>query len=144
MKNFIFYLVIISFLFQKSLEIIKNSILYLVIISFLFQSCYSYRAIDLKETPLIVGKNYKIRQDTKFTKAKLNTANDSIIAFVINDHNVNVPISKIKEIKAREFSTLKTAGLVLSIGLVAVVIIGAAAMSDFGIDLNIAEPITPN
>jgi hypothetical protein len=144
MKNFIIYLVIISFLFKKSLEIIKNSILYLVIISFSFQSCYTYRAIDLKETPLVVGKNYKIRQDTKFTKAKLNTTNDSIITFVINGQDVNVPISKIKEIKAREFSTLKTTGLVLSLGLVAIVIIGAAAMSDFDSHFDIPIATTPN
>jgi putative cell wall-binding protein len=144
MKNFIIYLVIISFLFKKSLEIIKNSIIYLVIISFSFQSCYTYRTIDLKETPLIAGKNYKIKQDTKFTKAKLNTTNDSIITFMVNNHEVNVPVSKIKEIKAREFSTLKTAGLVLSLGLVAIVIIGAAAMDDFDLGFNFVEPTTPN
>ncbi|TRW97144.1 hypothetical protein [Flavobacterium gawalongense] len=110
----------------------KNSIVYFVIISFLFQSCYTYKAIDLKETPLIVGKNYKIRQDMKFTKAQLMTANDSTVTFMINNHEVNVPISKIKEIQAKEFSTLKTVGLILSIGLVAVIAVGAIVMSDFG------------
>ncbi|MFV8326361.1 hypothetical protein [Flavobacterium sp. ZS1P14] len=108
----------------------KNSIIYFVIISFLFQSCYTYKAIDLKETPLIVGKNYKIRQDTKFIKAALKTANDNTVTFMINNHEVTVPIFKIKEIQAKKFSTLKTIGL-MSSGLVSVIVIGAIEMSDF-------------
>jgi hypothetical protein len=110
----------------------KNSIIYFVIISFLFQSCYTYKAIDLKETPLIVGKTYKIRQDMKFTKAALKTVNDSTVTFMIKNHEVNVPISKIKEIQAKQFSTLKTIALVLSVGLVTVIAIGATEISDFG------------
>jgi hypothetical protein len=109
----------------------KNSIICFVIISFLFQSCYTYKAIDLKETQLIVGKNYQIRQNTKFTKAELKAANDSTITFVIKNHEVNVPTAKIKEIKVQKFSTLKTIGFILSVGVVAVVIIGAIEMSDF-------------
>jgi len=109
----------------------KNSIIFFVIISFLFQSCYTYKAIDLKETQLIVGKNYKIRQDKKFTKAELKAVSDSTITFVIKNHEINVPATQIKEIKVQKFSTLKTVGLILSAGLVAVVIIGAIEMSDF-------------
>jgi hypothetical protein len=109
----------------------KNSIIFFIIISLLFQSCYTYKAIDWKETPLIIGKNYKIRQDTKFTRAKLKTANDSTVTFMINNHEVNVPIAKIKEIQAKKFSPLKTAGVV-SIGLAGVIVIGAIEMSGFG------------
>ena len=110
----------------------KNSIIYFIIISFLFQSCYTYKAIDLKETQLVVGENYKIRQDTKFTKAELKSANDSITTFVIKNHPVNIPTSQLKEIKVQKFSTLKTIGLILSLGLVAVTVYGDIEMSDFG------------
>lgn len=113
----------------------KTSILYLIAISFLFHSCYTYRAIDLKDTPLVVGKNYKIRQDTKFVKSKLELVNDSTITVKEGNIHNNITISKIKEIKESKFSTLKTVGLVLGVGLVVVGIIGAAAVSNMSYDI---------
>lgn len=107
----------------------KTSIIYLIVISFLFQSCYTYRAIDLKDTALVVGKNYKIRQDTKFVKSKLEMVNDSTITVKKGNIHNDIPISKIKEIKESKFSTLKTVGLVLGVGLVSVVIYGAMVVS---------------
>jgi hypothetical protein len=113
------------------LEIMKTSILYLIIISFLFQSCYTYRTIDLKDSSLVVGKNYKIRQDIKFVKSKLELVNDSTITVMEGNIHNDIPISKIKEIKESKFSALKTVGLVLGIGLVLVGVIGAIEMSSF-------------
>lgn len=110
------------------LEIMKTSIIYLIVISFLFQSCYTYRAIDLKDTPLVVGKNYKIRQDTKFVKSKLELVNDSIIMVAEGNVVRDIPISEIKEIREAKFSTLKTVGLVLGVGLIAAGIYGALAV----------------
>ncbi len=113
------------------LEIMKTSILYLILISFLFQSCYTYRTIDLKDSSLVVGKNYKIRQDIKFVKSKLELVNDSTITVMEGNIHNDIPISKIKEIKESKFSALKTVGLVLGIGLVLVGVIGAIEMSSF-------------
>lgn len=106
------------------LEIMKTSIIYLIIISILFQNCYTYSTIDLKDTMLVVGKNYKIRQDTKFVKSKLEHVNDSSITVKNGNSHSDISISKIKEIKQFEFSALKTVGLVLGIGLVAAGIYG--------------------
>jgi len=119
----------------------KTSVIYLIIISFLFQSCYTYRVIDLKDRPLVVGKNYKIRQDTKFVKSKLEIVNDSTIKVMEGNTQKDISISKIKEIKESKFSTLKTVGLLLGVGLVGVVIYGAIEMSnwDFGENFTIPE-----
>jgi len=119
----------------------KTSIIYFIVISFLFQSCYTYRAIDLQDTPLVVGKNYKIRQGTLFTKSKLLLVNDSTLTVKQGKVSEDISISKIKEIKESKFSTLKTIGLVLGIGLVAVGIVGVIEMNDFGFDLDLGTPM---
>lgn len=112
----------------------KNYIIYFVIISFLFQNCYTYKTIDLKETSLIVGKKYKIRQESKFIKGELKSTNDTIAAFKGNNHITSVTISEIQEIQEKKFSTLKTIGLVLTIGVGAALIIGAIEMNDFDLE----------
>jgi hypothetical protein len=117
------------------LEIMKTSVIYLIVISLLLQSCYTYKAIDLKDTSLVIGKNYKIRQNTKFVKSKLETVSDSTITVFEGKIQKDIPISQIKEIKESEFSTLKTVGLVLGIGLIGVVVIGAIEMSNMSYDI---------
>lgn len=109
----------------------KTSIIYLLAISFLFQSCYTYRTIDLKDTPIVVGKNYKIRQDAKFVKSKIEAINDSTITIAKGNVVKDILISEIKEIKEPKFSTLKTVGLVLGSGLVVLGIVAAIEMSNF-------------
>lgn len=112
----------------------KNTILYLLVISFLLQSCYTYKETSIKEKPLIVGKNYKIREDDKFVKSKLKIVNDSVITVMEGKIQKDIYIKEIKEIKAQEFSVLKTVGLTLGIGLVIFGIIAAVSLSsmDFG------------
>jgi hypothetical protein len=52
-------------------ETMKPTILLLLLV--LLQSCYSYKAIDLNISKLIVGHKYKITEDTKYTKVKLKS-----------------------------------------------------------------------
>lgn len=111
----------------------KTTILSLITISFLFQSCYTYRAIDLKDTTLFINRNYKIKQADQSEKVKLLLVNDSSLIVLKNNTQKTIQVSKIKEIKEEKFSTLKTIGLVASLSLVTIVIIGAAVMSDFTI-----------
>lgn len=103
----------------------KNTILYLLVVSFLLQSCYSYKTIDLKQTPLIVGKKYKIEQEVKFVKATLKTLNDSTTTFLVGKFEKQIPITNIKKIKVKKFSVLKTVSL-LPI-TIAVIVIGFTA-----------------
>ena len=105
----------------------KNTIIFLLVFAFLFQSCHTYKALDLKETPLVVGKNYQIKQDTKFVKAKLEKVNDSSITVLEGNTQKDITVSKIKEIKVKEFSTWKTVGLLVGLTLTTAVIIGVAA-----------------
>lgn len=119
----------------------KTSIIYLIVISLLLQSCYTYKAIDLSDTALIVGKNYKIRQDTKFVKSKLVTVNDSTITVLVGNTQKNIQIYKIKEIELSDFSTLKTVGLVLGIGIVAVVVLAIIYLA-VGNNMSFDIPLT--
>lgn len=100
----------------------KTTIIYLIILSLLFQSCYSYKTIDLKKSSLKVGKTYKIKLEDKFATAKLKAINDSTITVVRSGADRYIIVSDIKEIKEGEFSIIKTIGLVLSIGLSALII----------------------
>lgn len=86
----------------------KTLIIYLIGISLWFQSCYTYGAIDLNNSSLVVVKNYKIRQDPKFVKFKLETISESTITLLEGYTQINIQISKIKEIEESRFSTLKT------------------------------------
>jgi len=101
----------------------KNTIVYLLIFSFLLQSCHSYKSIDLKETKLVVGKNYQIKQDTKFVKVKLEKASDSNLTVLERNTSKDIAVSKIKEIKVKEFSTVKTVVLLVGITLTTIVIV---------------------
>lgn len=114
------------------LKTMKNTILYLLVISFLLQSCYTYKATSILETPLIVGKNYKIREADKFVKSKIITANDSVITVMEGNVKKDIYVAKIKEIKAREFSTLKTVGLTVGLTLGILVAAGAAVAASGG------------
>ena len=110
----------------------KNTILYLLIVSFMLQSCYTYKAVSIKETPLIVGQNYKIREVDRFVKSKLQSANDSVITVTEGKVVKDIYTANIKEIKVQKFSTLKTAGLTVGITLSLLVLAGAAVAASGG------------
>ena len=110
----------------------KNTIIYLLVISFMLQSCYSYKAISLNETPLIVGKDYKIKQEDKFVKAKLKIANDSVITVVEGKVEKDIYVANIKEIKVQKFSVLNTVVLTVGLTLSLLVIAGAAVAASGG------------
>lgn len=111
----------------------KNTILYLLVVSFMLQSCYTYKAVSIKETPLIVGKNYKIREVDKFVKSKLQSANDSVITVMEGNVQKNIYTANIKEIKVQKFSTLKTVGLTVGITLSLLLLSGGALALSGGI-----------
>lgn len=71
-------------------------------------------------------------------KSKLELVSDSTIKVKEGNIHNDIPISKIKEIKESKFSTLKTVGLVLGIGLVVVGVVGAIEMSSFDMEIPLA------
>jgi hypothetical protein len=112
----------------------KTSILLLIAIAFFSQSCHTYAAIDLKDTPLFTDRNYKIKQTHQFEKVKLLSVNDS--ALIVLKHNIqkNILVSKIKEIKEENPSTLKTITFVASLDLPTIATIATVLRSDFVFD----------
>lgn len=112
----------------------KTTIIYLIAISFFIQSCHTYAAIDLKDTPLFTDRNYKIKQTHQFEKVKLLSVNDS--SLIVLKHNIQktIPVSKIKEIKEQNPSTLKTIAFVSSLDIPTIVTLGTVLRSDFVFD----------
>lgn len=104
----------------------KSTIIYLLVFSFFFQSCSTYKDIELKETKLVVGKKYQIRQDTKFVKVKLENVNDSILTVTEGDVQKDIAVSDIKEIKLKKISAGKT--VLLSLGVLTTAFLFVAVM----------------
>lgn len=109
----------------------KSTIIYLLVFSFFFQSCTSYKDIELKETKLVVGKKYKIKQDANFVKVKLEKVNDSTLTVLEGNVKKNIAVSDIKEIKVRKVSAVKTVFLSVGILAGAVLVIAVAAVAAF-------------
>jgi sulfate adenylyltransferase subunit 1 (EFTu-like GTPase family) len=101
----------------------KRSIIYVLLTSVLLQSCYSYKTINLKDTPLVAGEKYKIKQEGKFIKTSLIATNDSVANFKSAKEVNQISIDKISEIKIRKISKIRTLILTMSI-----IIVGAGIM----------------
>lgn len=96
----------------------KNTFVYLIIISFMLQSCNTYKAIDLKETQLIVSKEYKITQGNKTEIVKLISVNHSLIVVSVDKSEKNISISNIKKIEEQKPSLIAMIGAGLLIGVI--------------------------
>ena len=107
----------------------KKVLILLFAVSILFQSCYSYKSIN-KNNDLEIGEIYKIKQDNYFEKVKLLAINDSVLTFKDGRDEVEIPKSKILEIKERDFSVGKTVLGIIGIGLITVATIIAVALSN--------------
>lgn len=112
----------------------KKSIIYILLFSFLLQSCYSYRLVD-KNSKLVIGKKYKIKQSNKYQKIRLLSSTDSTIT-VRNNKNIETTITKndIKTLKKRRFSITKTALLpvgVAAVGIFTILAVGEGSLYNF-------------
>lgn len=96
----------------------RNAILYLLVISFLLQSCYTYKAVDIKETQLIVGEKYKITQENKAETVKLMAVNDSLISVSIDKTEKDISISNINKIEEQKLTLAAMIGVGLLIGAI--------------------------
>jgi hypothetical protein len=101
----------------------KSKTIILIAFSLLLQSCYSYRVID-KDSNLLIGKKYKIKQSDKYEKVRLLSSTDSTIT-VNNNKNIEntISLNDIKVIKKREFSEIKTGAIVAPTAIVGILAI---------------------
>jgi hypothetical protein len=106
----------------------RKTIIYLLVISFLLQSCYTYKTVELNNTQLVVGKEYKITQEYKTETAMLMDVNDSLVCVTDYKNEKGIPISSIKKMERRK----PTFVTVIGEGLLAVAIV-AGMIAWYGI-----------
>ena len=93
-----------------------KKLLFLLSFSILFQSCYSYKSIDY--STIEIDKNQKLevlRLNKTSVKGRLVSKNEKTIILQTKNGQGTIPMEEVYNIKVREFSLLKTAGLIVGI-----------------------------
>jgi hypothetical protein len=104
--------------FEKKL--ILKKLLFLFSFSILFQSCYSYKSIDYNSIEIEKKQNFEVLMLNKTSlKGRLVSKNEETIILQTKDGQGTVPIEEIYNVKVRDFSLLKTAGLTVLIPIAA-------------------------
>ena len=93
-----------------------KKLLFLLSFSILFQSCYSYKSIDF--STIEIDKNQKLevlRLNKTSIKGRLVSKNEKTIILQTKNGQGTIPMEEVYNVKVREFSLLKTAGLIVGI-----------------------------
>ena len=94
----------------------KLSLLLLLLLPILFQSCFSYKTIDYNN--IAIDKKQKVvvkGTGGKFIKGKLVSKNEKTMILENKEGQQTFSIDEIYDVKVREFSFLKSAGLIVLI-----------------------------
>jgi len=107
-----------------------KKLLFLLSFSILFQSCYSYKSIDYSNIEIDKKQKLEVLMLNKtIMKGQLVSKNEKTIILQTKDGQGAIPVEEVYDVKVREISLLKTAGLIGLIpvavyaGLIIVVII---------------------
>ncbi|MFT5217788.1 MAG: hypothetical protein ACI83H_002929 [Glaciecola sp.] len=108
-----------------------KKLLYLVAFSILFQSCYSYKSIDYNNIETDKKQKLEVLMLNKTSmKGQLVSKNEKIIILQTKDGQGTIPLEEIYNVKVREFSILKSAGLTIGASVGALLIgIGILVLS---------------
>jgi hypothetical protein len=108
-----------------------KKLLYLVAFSILFQSCYSYKSIDYNNIENDKKQKLEVLMLNKTSmKGQLVSKNEKIIILQTKDGQGTIPLEEIYNVKVREFSILKSAGLTIGASVGALLIgIGILVLS---------------
>ena len=93
-----------------------KKLLFLLSFSILFQSCYSYKSIDY--STIEIDKNQKLevlRLNKTSIKGRLVSKNEKTIILQTKNGQGTIPMEEVYNVKVKEFSLLKTAGLTVLI-----------------------------
>ena len=93
-----------------------KKLLFLLSFSILFQSCYSYKSIDY--STIEIDKNQKLevlRLNKTSIKGRLVSKNEKTIILQTKNGQGTIPMEEVYNVKVKEFSLLKTAGLTVGI-----------------------------
>ena len=93
-----------------------KKLLFLLSFSILFQSCYSYKSIDY--STIEIDKNQileVLRLNKTSVKGRLVSKNEKTIILQTKNGQGTIPMEEVYNVKVKEFSLLKTAGLIVGI-----------------------------
>jgi hypothetical protein len=97
-----------------------KKLLFLLAFSILFQSCFSYKSIDYNNIETDKKQELEVSMLNKTSmKGQLVSKNEKTIILQTKNGQGAIPTEEIYNVKVREFSLLKTAGLVLGVPVVA-------------------------
>ena len=102
-----------------------KKLLFLLSFSILFQSCYSYKSIDY--STIEIDKNQKLevlRLNKTSVKGRLVSKNEKTIILQTKNGKGTIPMEEVYNVKVKEFSLLKTAGLTVLIPFGVLVLAG--------------------
>ncbi|MFT7330974.1 MAG: hypothetical protein ACI848_001047 [Roseivirga sp.] len=99
-----------------------KKLLFLLSFSILFQSCYSYKSIDYNNIEIDKKQKLEVLMLNKTSmKGQLVSKNEKTIILQTKDGQGAIPMQEVYNVKVREFSLLKTAGLTVLIPIAAYV-----------------------
>jgi hypothetical protein len=99
-----------------------KKLLFLLSFSILFQSCYSYKSIDYNNIEIDKNQNLEVLRLKKTSiKGRLVSKNEKTIILQTKNGQGTIPMEEVLNIKVKEFSLLKTAGLIIGIPIAAYV-----------------------
>jgi hypothetical protein len=99
-----------------------RKLLFLLSISILFQSCYSYKSIDYKNIETEKKQKFEIKgAEGTYSEGRLVSKNEKTIVLENKGQTQTISKEEIYDIKVREFSILKSAGLTVLIPIAAYV-----------------------
>lgn len=107
----------------------KKSIYFLSIL-ILFQSCYSYKTFDIKNYEIVKPRKVKIelKNSLKYKGNIISYKNDTLVLKKIIG-TIAIPIAKIKKVRKRKISWLKTIGFIYATMAIMLVSLIAIALS---------------
>ena len=90
-----------------------KKLLYLLAFSILFQSCYSYKSVDYNNIETEKKQNFEVLMLNKTSvKGRLVSKNEKTMTLQTKEGQGIIPVEEIYNVKVRNFSFLKTLGLV--------------------------------
>ena len=102
-----------------------KKLLFLLSFSILFQSCYSYKSIDYSNIEIDKKQKLEVLMLNKTSmKGQLVSKNEKTIILQTKDGQGAIPMEEVYNVKVREFSLLKTAGLTVLIPIATYLALG--------------------
>ena len=102
-----------------------KKLLFLLSFSILFQSCYSYKSIDYNNIETDKKQKLEVLMLNKTSmKGQLVSKNEKTIILQTKDGQGTIPLEEIYNVKVREFSILKSTGLVVGLPIVTYIGLG--------------------